>query len=251
MDLTRPLAAVSPSLQGAVLTVLAEADAHDEWLSGRRVAARIPDRGSQEGVRRVLDALATSGIVVKEARHRPAILYRLNAEHIATPHLLAIHRIRDELLSRMRALIEAWEIRPVSAILFGTVARNDARTDSDVDILLVRESTVAYSGGPWSPQFGDLHRRVASWTGSYVSVIDYTTEGWAEALGIDDPFVDEVEKDGITLAGLSPRQLRDACLRPKGPQHDPTAARVTESAARRTRSKARTTTTKPAATLLG
>jgi len=40
-----------------------------------------------------------------------------------------------------------------------------------------------------------------------VSVIDYTTDDWRGSLEIADPLLDDIDRDGITLAGLTPRQL--------------------------------------------
>jgi predicted nucleotidyltransferase len=206
VNLSAPLTDVSPSLHGAVLTVLAEASTYGQALSGRRIAARIRDRGSQEGVRRVLEALVEAGLVRREDQP-PAVLYTLNTDHLAVPHLLAIHHLRDELFNRMRAEIANWEIQPVSAVIFGSVARNDSHVGSDIDLLLVREPDVPYVG-LWSTQFGDLMTKVSQWTGSYIGLIDYTPDKWQRGLDIFDPLIDEIEKDGITLAGLTPRELR-------------------------------------------
>jgi len=222
VNLSAPLTDVSPSLHGAVLTVLAQASAQGQALSGRRVAARIRDRGSQEGVRRVLKALATAGLVHRVAQP-PAALYTLNTEHLAVPHLLAAHNLREELFARMREFIGTWEIQPVSAVVFGSVARGDSDAGSEIELLLVRRPDVAYSGGVWARQVRDLIARVDRWAGSSLGLLDYTTDDWAHnyfglvdytaqdwshSLAIRDPFLDQIERDGVTLAGLAPPALR-------------------------------------------
>ncbi len=207
MNLSAPLTDVSPSLHGAVLTVLAEAHARGEALSGRRVAARIRDRGSQEGVRRVLEALLCAGLVHR-AEHPPAALYTLNAEHLAMPYLLAVHNLRDELFARMREQIASWEIRPVSAVIFGSVARGDSHAGSDIDVLLIREPLVDDVRQRWEAQRYALGRAVSRWGVGVAEFVDYTTDMWLESIAIEDPLIDEIERDGITLAGLTPRRLR-------------------------------------------
>ena len=88
MDLANPVQSVIPSVQGAVLSVLARTD---EPLSGRRVAELTRPRFAQTRVNAVLQKLADSGIVLRESRP-PANLYRLNQEtrgHRWHPSMLA------------------------------------------------------------------------------------------------------------------------------------------------------------------
>jgi hypothetical protein len=205
MSLSKPIVDISPSLHGDVLSVLVDY-VHGPPMSGRQVARKIPKRGSQEGVRRVLQALVEAG-VVRRNDHPPTALYSLNEEHLAVPHLVALHRLRDELFTRMRALIATWAIQPVSAVVFGSVARGEAHERSDVDLLLVRDSDVDYADGDWPRQFGELCDRTLAWSGRPVSVIDYTTDDWRGSLEIADPLLDDIHRDGVTLAGLTPREL--------------------------------------------
>jgi hypothetical protein len=83
MDLSLPLATVAPSLDAEVLTVLARTTAP---LSGRRVGA-LARRGSHQGVQRVLNRLVEHGLVLAEPAS-PAILYRLNRDHVLAEPLL-------------------------------------------------------------------------------------------------------------------------------------------------------------------
>jgi predicted nucleotidyltransferase len=205
MSLTKPIIDISPSLHGAVLTVLVDY-LHGQPLSGRQIAKKIPDRGSQEGVRRVLQALVEAG-VVRRSDHPPTALYSLNEDHLAVPHLLALHGLREELFGRMRALITTWAIQPVSAVVFGSVARGEAHERSDIDVLLVRDPDVAYADGTWPQQFGELCDRTLAWSGRPVGLIDYTTDDWRGSLEIADPLLDEIHRDGVTLVGLTPREL--------------------------------------------
>src|SRR5689334_19491192 len=163
MSLSKPIVDISPSLHGDVLTVLVDY-VHGQPMSGRQIAKKIPGRGSQEGVRRVLQALVEAG-VVRRSDHPPTALYSLNEEHLAVPHLLALHGLREELFGRMRAHITTWAIQPVSAVVFGSVARGDAHERSDIDVLLVREPGVAYAEGAWPRQFGELCDRTLAWSG--------------------------------------------------------------------------------------
>lgn len=206
MNLSAPLTDVSPSLHGAVLTVLADAHRNGQVLSGRSVAARINSRGSQEGVRRVLVALVEAG-VVNRVEAPPAALYALNQDHLAVPHLLALHGVREELFVRMQELIATWRVEPVSAVLFGSVARGDSAGASDIDVMLVRPTTVGRFDDAWLDQWSGLFENVHGWTGSWLNVIDYSVDDWRRGVQVGDPFLGEVTRDGRTLFGLRPSVL--------------------------------------------
>jgi hypothetical protein len=197
-------------LHGDVLTVLVD-DVHGQPMSGRQIAKKIPGRGSQEGVRRVLQALVEAG-VVRRSDHPPTALYSLNEEHLAVPHLLALHGLREELFGRMRALITTWAIQPVSAVVFGSATRGAAHERSDIDVLLVREPDVDPAGGMWPQQSGELGDRTLAWSGRSVGLIHYTTDDWRGGLEIADPLLDEIHRDGVTLVGLTPHDLSSRVL---------------------------------------
>ena len=133
MDLANPVQSVIPSVQGAVLSVLARTD---EPLSGRRVAELTRPRFAQTRVNAVLQKLADSGIVLRESRP-PANLYRLNKKHVATDGILMLADMWATVLSRIRAELASWSVPPEAAWLFGSAARREARVESDIDIFVV------------------------------------------------------------------------------------------------------------------
>ena len=98
MDLTRPMHSVIPSVQGDVLAVLARTQ---QPLTGRGVAELIDGRASVSGVKVALRALVVSGLVTAEP-HPPAMLYRLNRQHLAANSIEELANLRGRLLSAMR-----------------------------------------------------------------------------------------------------------------------------------------------------
>ena len=78
MELNRPLATVTPTLDGDVLAVLAQHEVSFTTGQLRRVLSRY----SQEGIRKVLIRLTRQGVVSAE-RVGNSYSYRLNAEHLA------------------------------------------------------------------------------------------------------------------------------------------------------------------------
>ncbi|MGH3738707.1 MAG: nucleotidyltransferase domain-containing protein [Micromonosporaceae bacterium] len=216
MNLSEPLADVSPSLHGRVLSVLTAAD---KPLTGRQVAARVsgtprksgdfhaPPGRSVSGTLRVLNLLVDSGLVDR-VDHPPSALFTLNRDHLAARHIVALTGLREELFDRLRELIAGWEILPVSAVVFGSVARGDSGPDSDVDLLFVRD--IDHFHPTWSHQQLDLERHVFRWTGNRVGAVEFDRPGWERSVARGDPLVDEIARDGVILVGSAPVSVPSA-----------------------------------------
>lgn len=136
MDLGHPISSVIPGPYGDILTMLARADV---WLSGRKVAALTHGQVGRRRVDAVLAELARAGIADMQ-EVPPANLYRLNREHVAAPGIEALASMRDCLLTRLRDELAGCRVPPEAAWLFGSTARGESGSDSDIDLLLVRPS---------------------------------------------------------------------------------------------------------------
>jgi predicted nucleotidyltransferase len=193
MDFSRPLAVVTPTLDADVLGVLA---AGTVPLTGREIQRRA--NASQEGVRRALDRLTRQGTVLRD-RAGNAHLYRLNRDHLAAPYIEALANLRLELLERLREAIAAWEVPPIVVVLFGSAARGEAGTESDLDILVVGPSAGPDEHATWRAQLDSLEANVFAWTGNDTRVIEF---GAAELTRTQsDPFLADVAREGIPLFG--------------------------------------------------
>ncbi|HYB22358.1 MAG TPA: nucleotidyltransferase domain-containing protein, partial [Solirubrobacteraceae bacterium] len=147
MDLSQPYTAICPSLEGPVLDVLAHTT---RPLTGREVA-RLARRGSERGVRLVLNRLVAHGVVSAQEAG-PSLLFVLNRDHVAASVVEGLIRLRAELFERIRRDIEGWAMQPVHASVFGSAARGDGHTDSDIDMLIVRSDPVAEDDPLWRDQ---------------------------------------------------------------------------------------------------
>jgi predicted nucleotidyltransferase len=199
MDFRHPLSTVTPTLDGDVLVVLAGVDAE---LTGREVH-RLANRGSEHGVRKVLDRLAVEGVV----HRRPAgsaKLYRLNREHLAAPAIEALAGLRQELLRRAREAVGAWETRPAAVLVFGSFARGEAGRESDIDVLVVRPSAVDPDEPTWRSQLTTLEAALSAWTGNDARVLEYGEDEIAS----DEEVLASALREGIEIAG-SLRRLRN------------------------------------------
>ena len=167
MDLSRPLSTIAPTLDADVLAVLAQ---HDATFSTGQLH-RVLGRASEEGIRRVLHRLTSQGIVLRD-RVGPAFAYRLNRDHLAAPHVVALAGLTTTLLGRLSDELAAWPESPVYAAVFGSAARGTAGVDSDVDLMLVRRDDV--DEVRWDGQVARLTRQATLWTGNDTRTLQYT-----------------------------------------------------------------------------
>lgn len=196
MDVARPYAAVCPTVDGDVLRVLAGTT---RGLTGREVAA-LTGRRSHSGVLDVLHRLTEHGLVTRVELNR-AYLFALNREHLAAPAVELLAGLRAELFRRIRQAIDAWGIAPVHASVFGSTARGDGGVDSDIDLLVVRPSTVAEDERTWREQIDGLRSEIGEWTGNDVSIAELSIETLADLREKRRPIVTELLSDTILVGG--------------------------------------------------
>ena len=88
MQLNRPFATVTPTLDGDVLAVLATSDVTFTITQ----IQRILHTASGDGIRKVLSRLTAQGVVLQDQVGRTNTC-RLNAEHLAAEPILALARL--------------------------------------------------------------------------------------------------------------------------------------------------------------
>jgi nucleotidyltransferase-like protein len=192
MQLNRPLATVTPTLDGDVLAVLAQQEA--TFTTGQ--LHRMLGRYSEEGIRKVLLRLARQGIV-HSTRIGGTYTYQLNREHIAADPIIQLARLTQSLLLQIEKYLGNWDLRPRYAAIFGSAARGTMTEESDIDILLVRDDSAPID--VWDAQVSALASDVSRWTGNDARPLEYTVSELLAARS--DPVLRDVMEDGLTIAG--------------------------------------------------
>lgn len=193
MRIQYPLATVTPTLDGDVLTVLALADT---TFTIGSLQGLIPGR-SAEGIRKTVTRLVGEGVVLGERVGRTGS-YRLNREHVAAPGIIALAHLADTLFERIRETIAAWGGQVVFTALFGSAARGDMRTNSDIDIFVVVADDA--DDANIQDRLADLMTKVRAWTGNDARILAFTereTVGAADA----EPVLQSVADEGRTILG--------------------------------------------------
>lgn len=196
MDVSRPYAAVCPSLDGDVLHVLAGTSL---GLTGREVAA-MTGRRSHSGVLDVLHRLSDHGLVKRVQLNR-GYLFALNRDHLAAEAVNLLMNLRIKLFESIRGEIAKWEIAPVHATVFGSTARGDGNTDSDIDLLIVRPAQIALDEQGWQAQVDGLREQIEAWTGNHATIADVSEPELAELRRQKRPVVSELGADAIAVFG--------------------------------------------------
>ena len=205
MDVTRPYSAIAPTVEGDVLVALAGTT---RPLTGRAVA-QLARRGSQKAVSVALERLVRQGLVLREEAGS-AYLHVLNRDHIAAPAVELLAGLRVEMLRRLRDGIAAWSVAATHASLFGSAARADGDTDSDIDLLIVRARGVADDDETWRSQLAELTESVHRWTGNHASIIELSEQEFGELSTSRPNILADLRADGIDLAGTPLRRALEA-----------------------------------------
>ena len=228
MDLGDPTRAVTPTLDGTALAVLAAAG---RPMTVGDVAAQAA-RGSEIGIRRSLARLVDQGIVIATEVGRNRV-HELNRDHVAAEVALQLSGLRLEIWNRFRTTLAKWKPRPIFACAFGSAARGDGTSESDLDVLLVHPPwpgekkpsrsatareifgnlaldfalpvTTEADASKWDAQTESLHGQVQRWTGNRLQVVDVSAHEWTHRLRLSEGLWKEIERDAVTL--IQPNSL--------------------------------------------
>lgn len=201
MDLTEPATVVMAPSTAALLRVLAGAD---DLFTGRQLA-RLAGV-SHAHAAKVIDRLAEHGLVLVEERGTSKLV-RLNRDHLAAEAVIQFAQLRTRLRDLVSAEIDAWALFPMSASLFGSAARGDGGTGSDLDILVVRRDDVAADDPQWEGQLFETAVRIRAATGNNVSWFETTLDDLRRAVQTGEPLIAEWKRDAVAVHGPSLRTV--------------------------------------------
>ena len=223
MDFSDPSLTISPTLDGSILVALESAG---KPLTVSEVAS-ASTRGSEIGIRKAIGRLVHQGIVAATQIGNTRV-YALNREHVAAHIATELAQLRSETWRRITGEIEGWNVRQLYASVFGSAARGDGDSESDIDLLIVRPSTIAEitaaqknksvldglgmwveaftthvmtdaQMGKWESNVDSLHDLIPRWTGNPLQAITLTAVEWSEHRRTKSAIYKNVVKDEIRL----------------------------------------------------
>jgi predicted nucleotidyltransferase len=196
VDVAHPYKAVSPALHGEVLRVLAGTT---RGMTGREVAL-LTGRSSHSGVLDVLNRLTEQGLVQRVELNR-AYLFTLNRDHLAADAVEELAGLRAKLFEKIREAIDEWALTPVHVSLFGSTARGDGDTHSDIDLFVVRPSAILSDDPQWREQIDQLVEKVERWTGNRAAIHERSEPELPRLAADEQPILAELRSDSILLHG--------------------------------------------------
>ena len=202
MDLSAPYSVLLGRAEGRVLSTLAGTT---RPLSGREVA-RLSGT-SPNGAWKTLRRFVEHGLVTEREAGGRTLLYMLNRDHVAADAALRLTDLRAALIGRLTAQVESWLVPPVHVSLFGSAARGDGDTGSDVDLVVVRPRDVDEEDEQWRTQLDGLADAVLGWAGNHAGISEIPHADISRLRRERPAILDELEHDAITLVGPPVREL--------------------------------------------
>lgn len=186
VDVSAPITTAIPGVSGLVVAALLPTV---EPMTGAQVAQACSS-ASEMGVRKALHRLTASGLVLKVPGG-----YTLNREHLVFPAVALLDGLFGQLRKRIRAAIEQWGGQVTVAGLFGSAARRDGDSASDIDLLFVSNDKGAED---FAMELSDL---VQVWTGNECQVMALTDREVRRMKRAGEPLIDDWARDLDPVVG--------------------------------------------------
>ena len=201
MNTAEPSDIVLPRATAAVFRVLVGADTSFSIRQLARLAGVSAPRAVE-----IVNRASERGLVLVQQGGRSRMC-RFNKEHLAAGAIIELVTIRERMFRAIEDEIALWSIQPLHVSLFGSAARGEGDTHSDLDLLLVRPKNESEEN--WETQKYTSGIRLKSKIGNPVSWFDISVAELKAAVRASEPILSEWKKDSIRLAGpLLPDLLR-------------------------------------------
>jgi predicted nucleotidyltransferase len=85
--------------------------------------------------------------------------------------------------------------------MFGSAARGDGGTQSDIDLLVIRPSDVEDDNPTWRAQVADLKDQIRRWTGNHAQIVELADEEAVRLHEGEQAIVADLRTDAVVLYG--------------------------------------------------
>ncbi len=205
MDYIHPIETLVPGAQGRVLAVLAQTETELTMRGVAELAGVSPQQASVV-LRRLLELR-----IVERRDMPPVALVRLVRENLAAELIVALARLRDEAVARLRRSAAQIDPAPASLVVFGSFARGDADVRSDIDVLVVRPKLTADALDVWTDSLGRWADQASRALGNPVNLVEASVEELPDLLAREAPSLwTDIATEGVVLVGCSLADLAAA-----------------------------------------
>ncbi len=195
MDFRRPVEVLIPDAQGRVLGALAR-------TTEELTLTTLADLSgvSLAHAARVVPRLVELG-VVERRDVPPAVLVRLAPDNLAAQVLLSLADLRHTLLHELRRSARKLDPAPTNVTLFGSFARGDEDSASDIDVVVVRPSTISEDDAAWSESIAEWEDSVRRISGNAVNRIEVGEDEVPKLMRSRRPLWQAIRQEGVILQG--------------------------------------------------
>jgi len=148
----------------------------------------------------ILNDLVASGLVDRTPAGSASV-FALNRYHLAAGAVEELAFLRARLWDRIAQHAAGWARPPEAIVVYGSAARGDGDTASDVDLLVVRPSNVGDDDADWHRNATDLASRVTRWTGNPCEILDRSAAQLRSMAAAGERLLGEIRRDGRAAVG--------------------------------------------------
>jgi hypothetical protein len=121
---------------------------------------------------------------------------------LATEPAIALATLRARVLDYLRNEIAGWSMPAVHASLFGSAARGDGGTASDIDLLVLHQQfSSPGEQQAWDDQLALSGEAIHRGTGNWLGWFQISEAGLSRMVTEQQPIVEDWRRDAITLVG--------------------------------------------------
>ncbi len=201
MNFRKPIEEVIPGAQGKLLNVFA----HTSTNLSTSTAARLSGVSLAQASR-ILPELARLGIL-ERTNVPPSITYCFIPDNLASKAISLLSQLREIAIDELRKLALAKVDPSVSLVLFGSFARGEADSESDIDVLLVHPDDSQEIEG-WSEGVEEWRHCAQLLTGNEVQLMAVNRSEIDRLLCSGRPVWLDILRDGIAISGKSLDELQ-------------------------------------------
>ena len=226
MDFSEPWRTLSMTLEGPVLRTLSRTT---EAMT-RSDILRLTPNTSEAGLRKVLTRLVEQGMVI-EGKVAHIYTYKANREHLMWDAVEVLITAHARLQTRLRGFIATWPIPPLSVMIFGSMAKGNTTTESDIDIMIIEPSPTKKTYDEDQERREQLREKVEAWTGNHADLMVLTPYSLLEDRYRGEPVLDS---DTILIVGNPLNELLPPTAYLEAFFDEKTAGKVSETLRRST-----------------
>jgi hypothetical protein len=140
------------------------------------------------------------------------VVVKLVPEHLASQPILMLADLRHAFLKELHESAGRLDPAPVNITLFGSFARGDDDARSDVDMVLVRPSTVDEDDWIWAESIARWETYVRRISGNAANIIEVGEREVPMLIKSRQPLWQAIGREGIVLQGKSLAVIGSAAL---------------------------------------